>query len=135
MNRCSGMSASDRGQQPSQFSNACDSSFVVIGARNHIEYSATGLDVGVEKLRDLLGCPIVRIALERLERHLVEALHSLGQRPARRFPGRAEAAPDIDRVFEAVRIPVSTTGMLTDLFDHRVEPAGRDPDSQPAVTE
>src|SRR5215207_3266927 len=89
----------------------------------------------MEKLRDLFGRAIGRIALEGLERHLIEPLHPLGEGPTRRFTGGTEAAPDVDRMLEAARIPVSATGMLTDLFDDRVEAAGRDPDSQPAIAE
>src|SRR5262249_350229 len=57
------------------------------------------------------------------------------KRRARGFASRTEAAPDVDRVFEAARISTSLAGVLSDLFDHGAEAPWRHPDSQPAIAE
>ena len=54
---------------------------------------------------------------------------------ARSVAAPAEAAPDIDRMPEAARIPIGVGGVLGDLGNHRTESPRRNPDAQPAVAE
>src|SRR6188472_1506727 len=128
-------SRSYRPEQSSQLRNSRHRRFMIVGAGNHVEHRAAGVDVWVQEFSDIFGCPVRRIALEGLERHLVEGLHPLGEWHAGGLAGGAEATPDVDRVRKAARVPAHQACMLSDLIHHRTESPGRDPDSQPAVTE
>src|SRR5262245_44592976 len=133
---CSGRmltSRSYRAQQPSQLRNSRHRGFMIVGARNHVEHRAARSDVRAEEFGDVLGCPVGRIALEGLERHLVEGLHPLREWRAGGLAGGAEAAPDVDRVRKAARVPAREGCMRSDLIHHRTESPGRNPDSQPSV--
>jgi hypothetical protein len=55
----------------------------VVSARDHVERRTAGVDVRAEELGDVLGRAVRRVALERLEGHLVEELHLRGQWLAR----------------------------------------------------
>ena len=96
---------------------------------------ATGVDVGAQELRDVFGRPVRRVALERLEGHLVEALHLGGEVLAGGLTGRREAAPDVEGVLEPARVPPDLGRLPCDVIAHRAVPAGGDPDPEPAVAE
>src|SRR4029079_19809164 len=118
-----------------KFADGDDRTLGVVGARNHVETSAAGLDVRTQELCDFLRRAIRGVPLEGLEGHLVEVLHLCGERDAGSLARRRKAAPDVECMLEGVAVSAGLARLTGDLVADGAEAARGHPDPEPPVAE
>ena len=92
-------------------------------------------NVASQELGDVGGRAVGTVALEALERELVEGLHGRRQAGASRLLRVCQPAPHLHAVTGRRIGPADTGGLLGRHLDGVGEPPGRVPDAKPAVAE
>ncbi len=103
--------------------------------RDQIERPAPCCNIRSEEVGDLVGGAVRAVALESFERHLVEALHLLGQQCARMRGVVGDAAPHLHCVLAWMAAAAGEKRLLVDGGNGLLEPSRGHPDTEPAVAE
>src|SRR5215469_9792181 len=128
-------SSSWPGQQFPDRRHSVDGLVVVGRLRDQVEFGAARGGVGSEELGDVVGGAVGAVALEALERDLVEGLHGRRQAGAGGLFGVRDPAPHLHGV-TGRRVGTARSGGLPRReLDRGGEAPGGDPDAEPAIAE